>query len=122
VTNLQYSTSLLHPRLAPPPAFDFPRRCYSVWAWNRSTHVRIEYSWRPPALDESLFARISNSSDDEANLVIARDRTCFALLNATLTRRTFDGRSYKQTGPERAGHGSWRVDAACSPLQQALAP
>jgi ATP adenylyltransferase len=43
---------------------------------------RIEYILAPkPALDESLFARISNSSDDEANLVIARDRTCFALLN-----------------------------------------
>jgi len=43
---------------------------------------RIEYILAPkPALDESLFARISSSSDDEANLVIARDRTCFALLN-----------------------------------------
>ena len=43
---------------------------------------RIEYILAPkPALDESLFTRISHSSDDEANLVIARDRTCFALLN-----------------------------------------
>jgi ATP adenylyltransferase len=43
---------------------------------------RIEYILAPkPALDPSLFARIAQSNDDEANLVIARDRTCFALLN-----------------------------------------
>lgn len=43
---------------------------------------RIEYILAPkPALDESLFARIAQSNDDEANYVIARDRTCFALLN-----------------------------------------
>jgi ATP adenylyltransferase len=43
---------------------------------------RIEYILAPkPAMDESLFARIAQSSDDEANYVIARDRTCFALLN-----------------------------------------
>jgi len=43
---------------------------------------RIEYILAPkPALDESLFTRIAQSSDDEANYVIARDRTCFALLN-----------------------------------------
>ncbi|MFO1475498.1 MAG: HIT domain-containing protein [Verrucomicrobiota bacterium] len=43
---------------------------------------RIEYILAPkPAMDESLFTRIAQSSDDEANLVIARDRTCFALLN-----------------------------------------
>jgi ATP adenylyltransferase len=43
---------------------------------------RIEYILAPkPALDESLFARIAQSSDDEANYVIVRDRTCFALLN-----------------------------------------
>jgi ATP adenylyltransferase len=43
---------------------------------------RIEYILAPkPALDESLFSRIAQSSDDEANYVIARDRTCFALLN-----------------------------------------
>jgi ATP adenylyltransferase len=44
---------------------------------------RIEYILAPkPALDESLFSRIAQSSDDEANYVIARDRSCFALLNA----------------------------------------
>ena len=44
---------------------------------------RIEYILAPkPELPESLFARIAQSSDDEANYVIGRDRTCFALLNA----------------------------------------
>ena len=43
---------------------------------------RIEYILAPkPALAESLFTRIAQSGDDEANYVIARDRTCYALLN-----------------------------------------
>ena len=43
---------------------------------------RIEYILSPKqVLDESLFTRIAQSSDDEENYVIARDRTCFALLN-----------------------------------------
>jgi len=43
---------------------------------------RIEYILAPKtAMDESLFTRIAQSNDDEANYVIARDRTCFALLN-----------------------------------------
>jgi ATP adenylyltransferase len=43
---------------------------------------RIEYILAPkPALAESLFTRIALSNDDEANYVIARDRTCYALLN-----------------------------------------
>jgi ATP adenylyltransferase len=43
---------------------------------------RIDYILAPkPVLDESLFTRIAQSSDDEANLVIARDKTCYALLN-----------------------------------------
>jgi len=43
---------------------------------------RIEYILSPkPELKSGLFARIAQSADDEANLVIARDRTCFALLN-----------------------------------------
>jgi ATP adenylyltransferase len=43
---------------------------------------RIEYilAPKPPAAD-SLFTQIAQSSDDVANLVIARDRTCYALLN-----------------------------------------
>ena len=43
---------------------------------------RIEYILSPkPELKEGLFARIAQSSEDEANLVVVRDRTCFALLN-----------------------------------------
>lgn len=44
---------------------------------------RIEYILSPkPTATESLFARIAQSNDDEANLVIVRSRTCYALLNA----------------------------------------
>ena len=44
---------------------------------------RIEYILAPKtAATESLFTQIAQSNDDEANLVIARDRTCYALLNA----------------------------------------
>src|SRR5256884_7779242 len=44
---------------------------------------RIEYilAPKPPSGDVSLFTRIAQSGDDEANHVIARDRTCYALLN-----------------------------------------
>lgn len=45
---------------------------------------RIEYILAPkPRTDggESLFTRIARESDDEANHVLVRDRTCFALLN-----------------------------------------
>src|SRR5713226_5678686 len=43
---------------------------------------RIEYILTPkPALEQSLFTSIAQSSDDEANYVIARDKTCYALLN-----------------------------------------
>ncbi len=43
---------------------------------------RIEYILSPkPASEDSLFTRIAQSNDDEAHYVIARDRTCFALLN-----------------------------------------
>jgi ATP adenylyltransferase len=44
---------------------------------------RIQYilAPKPPPGDTSLFARIAQSNDDIANHVIARDRTCFALLN-----------------------------------------
>jgi ATP adenylyltransferase len=43
---------------------------------------RIEYILAPkPRLDMSLFTNIAQSSDDEGNYVIARDRTCFTLLN-----------------------------------------
>src|SRR6266540_6185139 len=43
---------------------------------------RIEYILAPkPEMPTSLFTRIAHSSDDVANLVIVRDRTCYALLN-----------------------------------------
>ena len=43
---------------------------------------RIGYVLSPkPESKDGLFTRIAQSSDDVANLVIARDKTCFALLN-----------------------------------------
>jgi ATP adenylyltransferase len=43
---------------------------------------RIEYILSlKPELKQGLFTRIAQSSDDEENFVIVRDRTCFALLN-----------------------------------------
>ena len=44
---------------------------------------RIQYilAPKPTASEESLFARIAQSNEDVANHVIARDRTCFAVLN-----------------------------------------
>jgi ATP adenylyltransferase len=43
---------------------------------------RIDYILAPkPQSAESLFSQIARSSDDEANHVIVRDRTCYALLN-----------------------------------------
>lgn len=45
---------------------------------------RIEYILAPKteAGEESIFSRIAQSSNDEANLVITREKTCFALLNS----------------------------------------
>ena len=44
---------------------------------------RIEYILaKKPELKEGLFTRIAQSSDDVNNLVIARTRSCFALLNS----------------------------------------
>jgi ATP adenylyltransferase len=43
---------------------------------------RIEYILAPKLVrDESLFTRIAQSNEDEANYIVARDRTCYALLN-----------------------------------------
>jgi ATP adenylyltransferase len=43
---------------------------------------RIDYILSPkPEVKEGLFARIAQSSDDEENLVIVRDHTCYVLLN-----------------------------------------
>ena len=45
---------------------------------------RMEYilSPKPPSSENSIFTTIAQSSDDEKNLVLARDRTCFAVLNS----------------------------------------
>ena len=44
---------------------------------------RIEYILAPkPAQPESLFTRIAQANDDEAHYIIARQRTCYAVLNA----------------------------------------
>ena len=65
---------------------------------------RIDYILAPkPVLDESLFTRIAQSADDEANLVVVRERTCYALLN----RYPYNGGHlmvvpYKQT-PDLSG-------------------
>jgi ATP adenylyltransferase len=43
---------------------------------------RIEYILAPKQkAEQSLFTDIARSSDDTGNLVIARDRSCYALLN-----------------------------------------
>lgn len=44
---------------------------------------RIEYIRAPksPPSEVSLFTRIAQSSDDEANYVVVRERTCYAVLN-----------------------------------------
>jgi ATP adenylyltransferase len=67
----------------PPEPFDIAGRVHYAWTME-PLHApwRIEYILAPkPALDDSLFTRIAQSNDDEANHVIARDRTCYALLN-----------------------------------------
>jgi ATP adenylyltransferase len=43
---------------------------------------RIDYILAPkPATTDDLFVQVGQSNDDEANYVIARDRSCYALLN-----------------------------------------
>jgi ATP adenylyltransferase len=44
---------------------------------------RIQYilAPKPPATDSSIFTQMAQSSDDEANLIVARDKTCYAVLN-----------------------------------------
>lgn len=44
---------------------------------------RIQYILAPkgPVSDQSLFSRIGQSNDDEANYVVLRDRTCYVVLN-----------------------------------------
>lgn len=43
---------------------------------------RIEYILAPkPAQEDSLFTRIAHSNEDDAHHVVARRKTCYALLN-----------------------------------------
>ena len=45
---------------------------------------RIQYILAPktaPAAGTSIFSQIGQSNDDEANYVVARDRSCYAVLN-----------------------------------------
>jgi ATP adenylyltransferase len=44
---------------------------------------RIQYilAPKPPRSDDSIFTQIAQSGDDESHNVIARDRTCYAVLN-----------------------------------------
>lgn len=43
---------------------------------------RIEYILSPKTgVTQNLFTTIAQSNDDESNFVIARDRTCYAVLN-----------------------------------------
>src|SRR5262245_11438973 len=45
---------------------------------------RMEYilAPKPPSSENSIFTTIAQSSDDEKNLVLIRNKTCFALLNS----------------------------------------
>jgi len=63
--------------------FDIPCRLhYALTMEPLHAPWRIEYILAPkPELTESLFTRIAQSGDDVANYVIARERTCYALLN-----------------------------------------
>jgi ATP adenylyltransferase len=91
---------------------------------------RIEYILATkPELNESLFTRIAQSSDDEANFVIARDRTGYVLLNAY----PYNGGHlmvvpYRQT-PDLNGLTDeeladlWRLTRRCvNALQQTMKP
>ena len=52
---------------------------------NLNAPWRIDYILAPkqPSPDgQSIFSEIANSSDDEANLVLARGETCYIVLNA----------------------------------------
>ncbi len=65
-------------------SFDFPRACHYAEVME-VLHApwRIEYILAPKAARErSLFSEIAQSSDDEGNYVIVRERSCYALLNA----------------------------------------
>ena len=91
---------------------------------------RIEYILAPKLqFDQTLFTRIGQSDDDETNLVIVRDRTCYAVLN----RYPYNGGHlmivpYKQT-PDLNGLTDeeladlWRLTRRCvNALTQLIKP
>src|SRR6266513_1565753 len=91
---------------------------------------RLEYILAPKQqLDQSLFTRIAQSVDDETNLVIVRDRTCYAVLN----RYPYNGGHlmivpYKQT-PDLDGLTDeeladlWKLTRRClNALKQVMKP
>ena len=49
---------------------------YAPW------RIRYILAPKPPPTDQSLFTRIAQSNEDVANLVLIRERSCFALLNS----------------------------------------
>ena len=61
----------------PLPSYYYPsmEMLYAPW--------RIQYitAPKPARPDTSIFTQIAQSSDDVANFVVARERTCYALLN-----------------------------------------
>ena len=91
---------------------------------------RIEYILAPKQhSDQSLFTRLAQSNDDETNLVIVRDRTCYAVLN----RYPYNGGHlmvvpYKQT-PDMNGLTNeeladlWKLTRRCvNALAQLIKP
>ena len=74
----------LHVFWAVPVAFDnatgadYHRPMEQLYAPWRIQYIQAP---KPPSTDASIFAQIAQSSDDETNLVVARGKTCFALLN-----------------------------------------
>jgi len=49
---------------------------YAPW------RIRYILAPKPAPTDQSLFTRIAQSNEDVANLVLIRERSCFALLNS----------------------------------------
>ena len=61
--------------LFPDPIAFIMEALYAPW--------RIEYilAPKPAPADAAVFREIGQSNDDEGNYVVARDRTCYAVLN-----------------------------------------
>ena len=82
---------------------------------------RIDYILgpKPAPADADVFSRIAQSQDDEANYVIVRERSCYAVLNRyPYDGRPFAGRSLQEdAGPQRTDRGGvGRLDEIDAPL------